>query len=784
MTTSVDVRAKLVDLMRRDLIGPHPDIDRDLEREVLQDEKPSRWYVGGFIVPAYDGLAAASADDADEAAEETGDDLLGSETLDSPAGTDGDDSESADQPPRDRFLPSSIALTVILPEAVREVTVRTTWGDYKTDPPIPDALLIPDHATTDGEKKPEKPPSLRWVRIPGEAKTTVDVTVNRSGIALPGSTRPQRPAGGLELAVHQRPLLQTTPGGSTERLRVITVFLVNRRRRAKAPYTDVAYAFQARLELQCSEGFWPRSDISTYESDEFDLRLGDLHYRDVCEYVVGRNTSGGWNEPRDDSGQPLPVTRVWSEFLPTEEVERVAPNEDIGQVQFGMAALAAAAQDGSEALGAALDALPNHYAAWQSGQKRLLHGLAPRRRELAGILLGNIETACSRIRAGIELLERDPFAREAFVVMNTAMAMANRQRESIIRTTSPDAVPEPKWRPFQLAFILLNLAGMTDKVSPEREIVDLLFFPTGGGKTEAYLGLAAYAIALRRLRAPGRLGAGVSVIMRYTLRLLTLDQLSRAAGLVCALEKIRTAPDGKGKLGDYPIEIGLWVGGAASPNVMKPRNTSDKDAATTWLNRYQRRPKHEKSPVPLKACPWCGTQFKPESFIIWPNKTNAQNLVIKCENASCDFTRDNFLPIVVVDEPIYRRLPAFLIATVDKFAALPWVGQSGAFFGHVDRYDPATGFYGASEPGQGRPLGNGHTLDPPDLIIQDELHLISGPLGTVAGLYEAAIDLIASRGTGEHRIRPKIVASTATVRRAEGQIRNLFDRKRWFYPTC
>jgi hypothetical protein len=463
-------------------------------------------------------------------------------------------------------------------------------------------------------------------------------------------------------------------------------------------------------------------------------------------------------------------------------VEKVAANESIGEVQFGMAALATAAAEGAEALGAALDALPAQYAAWQREQDRLLTGLAPRRQELARILLGSMEIACSRIRGGIELLKREPIARDAFAVMNTAMETANRRREAINRKISPDAVNEPKWRPFQLAFILLNLVGMTVKENPEREIVDLLFFPTGGGKTEAYLGLAAYAIALRRMRAPGILGAGVSVIMRYTLRLLTLDQLSRAAGLVCALEKIRTgSAEGKRKLGDWPIEIGLWVGGAASPNNMKPRNSADKDAATTWLNRYQRKPEHEKSPVPLKACPWCGTQFKPEeSFKIWPDKAKAQNLVIKCENAACDFTRDNFLPIIVVDEPIYRRLPAFLIATVDKFAALPWVGKSGAFFGHVDRYAPGPegGFYGASELGQGRPLGNGHRLDPPDLIIQDELHLISGPLGTVAGLYEAAIDLLASRGNSEHhRIRPKIVASTATVRRAESQIRSLFDRK-------
>jgi hypothetical protein len=779
VTTSADVRGKLVDLLRRDLIGPHPDLDPDLAREVLQDEKPSRWYVGGFIVPVYDGAApAAKREDEEEVAENAGDDLLGSETLDSPLDPDADEKDAAEQPPRDRFLPSSIALTVMLPETVGAVSLRATWGDYRTEPPLPDALLIPEH-TGEGEPKPERPTNLRWVRIPGEATLTIDVTRNQAGIPLPESAAPQRPGGGLEIAVHQRPLSQTTPEGKTERLRVVTVFLVNRRRRARAPYTDVAYAFQARLQLGCPEGFSPRCDHSTYRSDDFDLRLGDLHYRDVREYAVGRNTSGGWEEIRDEAGYPFPVTKVWTDFLPMEEVERVAPNEKIEGVEFGMGALASAAAEGPAALGAALDALPVLYAKWRQQQERLRAGLAPRRADLAGILLDNIDAARQRIERGIELLKRDVRARDAFAIMNTAMAMANRRREASIRKISPEAVRAPKWRPFQLAFMLLNLVGMTEKTDPEREIVDLLFFPTGGGKTEAYLGLAAYAIALRRLRGPGLLGAGVSVIMRYTLRLLTLDQLSRAAGLVCALEMIRCSePEGRRKLGECPIEIGLWVGGAASPNHMKPRNSSDKDAATTWLNRYHRKPKSERSPVPLKACPWCGEAFKPESFLIWPNKASAQNLAIKCENAACDFTRNRFLPIIVVDEPIYRRLPAFLIATVDKFAALPWVGQSGAFFGHVDRHDPAQGFFGAAEPRQGRPLGNGHHLDPPDLIIQDELHLISGPLGTVAGLYEAAIDLLASRGDGEERVRPKIVASTATVRRAESQIRSLFDRAR------
>lgn len=773
MTTSEAVRTQLIDILRRDLIGPHPDLDADLEREVL-DEKPSRWYVGGFIVPSYDGITPVKEDE-DEAAENSGDELLSLETLDSSPRGDEDDNEAADQPPRDRFLPSSVGLTVILPEEARQVTIRATWGDYRTEPPLPEVLLLPE--VDDGGKKPAKPDKLHWVRIPGEAKLEIDVTRNQSGIPIAGSSASQRPGGGLELAVHQRTLEQTTPEGVTERHRVVTVFLVNRRKRAKAPYTDVAYAFQARIELSCEQGICPRFDYSTYHSDDWDLRLADLHYRDVKEYAVGRNTSAGWRVQWEEDGASSPVRSAWTDFLPTQEVERIAPNEEILGVEFGMDALARAGADGPQAISAALDALPRLYADWRRAQEQLLLNLAPRRKALGGALLDNVDTALKRIEAGIELLKRDPLARDAFVLMNTAIAMANRQREAALQKRDPASIT-PRWRPFQLAFVLLNLVGMTEKQSPDREIVDLLFFPTGGGKTEAYLGLAAYAIALRRIRSSGVLGAGVSVIMRYTLRLLTLDQLSRAAGLVCAMELLRTKEGiGKGKLGDWPIEIGLWVGGAASPNYLRPRNSSDKDAATTWLNRYQRKPKSEKSPVPLKACPWCGEPFKPESFHLRPNKQAPQNLVLKCENPECEFTRDRLLPVIVVDEPIYRRLPAFLIATVDKFAALPWVGESGAFLGNVDRHDEQ-GFYGAAAPGRGRPLGNGHRLDPPDLIIQDELHLISGPLGTVAGLYEAAIDLLASRPGGASSIRTKIVASTATVRRAEKQIGALFDRNK------
>lgn len=509
--------------------------------------------------------------------------------------------------------------------------------------------------------------------------------------------------------------------------------------------------------------------------------VADLHYRDLREWAVGRNVAAGWDSSDGVHGT---VTRVWTDPLPSAEVERVAPNEDASlkdEVAFGMEDLARLAEGDGTELEKALRGLPQLYGLWIDGEQGKLAGLPARRREAAESLIAEMETARARLANGIDILARDARARTAFQFMNLAVATAARRRNA--RTASdPAALPQPEWRPFQLAFVILNLAGLIERTHVDRELADLLFFPTGGGKTEAYLGLAAFVIAHRRLSGSGVLGAGVAVIMRYTLRLLTLDQLARAAGVVCALELMRVDPknvgsNGRRLLGDWPIEIGLWVGSDASPNRLGGRGKSDETTAVGRVRRY-RNGRDKRAPAPLKACPWCGTGFTPSSFTCMPNEQAPTNLEIRCANPDCDFSRNRPLPILTVDEPIYRRLPAFLIATVDKFAALPWEGETGSFFGHVDRFRDSVGFYGAAEPGEGQPFGNGLTLDPPDLIIQDELHLIAGPLGTVAGLYEAAIDQLASRRIDGRRVRPKIVASTATVRRASEQIEALFDRGR------
>lgn len=785
MTASVDIRAHLVNVFRRDLVGPDPEKDQDLAKERL-NESPSRWYLSGFLAPAEDPLGLEGSDDDDPSAQEELEIEVEEPDTDGTGGAAADSQEPEVPNTRRRFLPSSVGLTVLLDPDVSEVEARISWGDYRTEPALPESILLPEPSPAEldesGKSKRVERPLVDWVRSPKDRSVRLRIKDGRGDqLLVPDSAAEQRRGGALTLETHSRLFTYETPDGRTERVRALTVFLVNRRATVHRFYADVSFVFQARVELVCKVGFRARRDLSGYGAQDWDLRVADLHYSDICEYAVGRNTAAGWDAAEERAGT---VTRVWTNPLPSAEVERVAPNEDATlktRVTFGIEALASLAEGDGSALRKALIDLPTLYALWIGAERGKLASLAPRRKETAEQLIADMEAAKGRIAEGIEILARDATVRTAFRFMNLSVAAAARRRTAGPKG-DPSALSEPEWRPFQLAFILLNLAGLVDKAHIDRETADLLFFPTGGGKTEAYLGLAAFVIALRRLTGPGVLGAGVAVIMRYTLRLLTLDQLTRAAGVVCALELLRTDPktvDKRGQrlLGDWPIEIGLWVGSDASPNKLGGRGKADETTAVGRVRRY-RQGKDKRAPAPIKACPWCGTEFTPSSFACTPNNNAPTNLEIRCANAECEFSRNRALPILTVDEPIYRRLPAFLIATVDKFAALPWVGETGAFFGHVDRFIDGLGFYGAAEPGEGQPLHNDLSLDPPDLIIQDELHLISGPLGTIAGLYEAAIDQLSTRRANGKRVRPKIIASTATVRRAADQMKALFDREK------
>ena len=240
--------------------------------------------------------------------------------------------------------------------------------------------------------------------------------------------------------------------------------------------------------------------------------------------------------------------------------------------------------DGAEAQ-AKLGNLVIQYRDWIEKQQERMPQSPHRRQETGQELLQRARVAAQRIDQGIDLLD-DPQCLEAFRIANRAMATAARRRMGVMQNKPPESI-EPKWRPFQLAFLLMNLKGIAEPASDDREVVDLLFFPTGGGKTEAYLGLAAFTLILRRLRNPGVSSAGLAVLMRYTLRLLTLDQLGRASTLICALELERQQD--VETLGDWPVEIGLWVchlSGTTSLPVARRPDGADPWPQSPYVPRY------------------------------------------------------------------------------------------------------------------------------------------------------------------------------------------------------
>jgi len=747
--TSKEVRASLVEALDLDLIGPWP--GHALEREKL-NQVPSRWYLTGFLVPSGAGREQRS--------EETSAEEVDQVSNVSRATDDAAPPEPASA--RRAYFPSSIGLSVLIPPETQSLSATVSWGDYS----LPTTDKSEQHQDLSGKETGEgavEEPwvvySKVWTRTPRQEQVNLDV---RQATSQPVEYDVPK-SGGLKVLVSVRPM--NLPGQAAWLVppgtRAVSVFVVNRRAPKEDESKDEAFAFQVELELKSEKGLVPRPNLQGLNSNDWDERVADLQYRDAYEFAVGHGVAT--RAERDPDGHCRTVRTCW---MPRGEVERVAPAPVTG-VELGMEALSAVA-DGAQAR-ACVSKLVSDYRVWIGQQASKVPTSPESRRQTGTELLERARYAADRIQAGIGMLD-DPIVLEAFRISNRAMAEASRRRTARAMGLEPGQADPPRWRPFQLAFILMNLPGIVDPRSQDREAVDLLFFPTGGGKTEAYLGLAAFTLVLRRLRNPGITSAGVSVLMRYTLRLLTLDQLSRAAALICALELERRKDTQK--LGEWPFEIGLWVGRAATPNEMGAVGDSNQTTARAKTIAYlndDRKP----SPIPLEECPWCGEKFSRFSFKLVPEPRRPINLVVTCMNRRCDFSRDVSLPILGVDEPIYRRLPCFLIATVDKFAAMPWTGQVGAFFGLVDRYD-SDGFYGPCDPGRGKALSG--ALPAPDLVIQDELHLISGPLGTMVGLYESALDELCTRTSDGHRVRPKIIASTATVRRADSQVRALFDR--------
>ena len=518
-------------------------------------------------------------------------------------------------------------------------------------------------------------------------------------------------------------------GGST-----FTVTLYNRQEmgqgdfgRRQSQSLSEKSLFEARLECEIEAGTlseYPRVDPSLLTEEEQEL---ELQYRGRKIYAVGHGSGVDWQT----AGGPA---RIWTEYLPSTEVPLITTTlTGTGAQALELALLATS---GRETVVPHLETFIEGYADWIANQA--LDSLDDAERAAADRLLKRMDDTVRRMRGGVALLYSDTKVYEAFQLANRAMLDQMRQSNRI--REKGDESSAFNWRPFQLAFLLTVLESTAREDDSFRDVLDLIWFPTGGGKTEAYLGLTAFMIVFRRLEH-GDAGAGTSVLMRYTLRLLTRQQFERSTRVIFALELLRR--NNPEKLGHSPIGAGIWIGKAASPNSFR-----DAKKAADEIKEGTAVP----NGLVVAACPWCGDDFDGRNYHATENEFQ-----LHCVNLDCDFGRTTGLPLPcnVVDDALYGNPPSLLIGTIDKFARLPWTSRAGAFFGAGLRR-------------------------PPELVIQDELHLITGPLGSVAGLYEAGLEtLLQMRG-----VRPKYVASTATIRMAKEQVRRLYGRELAVFPPA
>lgn len=798
-----ELRRELQDLVIQNLLGP-----ANGREEILRGRgRVSDRYVLGMLAAKRQRMRAGTDDDFVE-------DTAGSSEEGTP--------EPTSAPP-ESTLPSSMGLSFTLHGDVAKIEVLVSWGRYKRvmlkgdvdesdaddfDPETGEFDEEENEEVVEEEReKPKSEPG--WQRIPVDCDP-VPVRIAE------GDVEPIVPAaefGDVKLTGRIRRLDDTW---------LVTLFLVNGQPEPER-VKDEAWLFQPKIVIRSPDGSPVfvrrpvRRDPERMDPETFhEYQEMAMLYRRHAEFAVGHGVSVHVTTPDDDLWHANCVETC---VVPEETVLQVTPPTVEDKGFEGLADLVLSMKDLSnerqspEELADKLRPLTKTYANWIHDQANKIEEPGERlteHRAAAEGVLARCDRACERIEEGIDLLCEDRNAFAAFLFANRAMmwqrvhskfAEAKRRGDNPSRSAIASDAANFSWYPFQLAFLLLNLPTSTRLDHPDRNdeteaLADLLWFPTGGGKTEAYFGLAAYVMALRRLHGEieGRDGQhGVAVLMRYTLRLLTLQQFQRASTLICACEVIRRSdPE---TWGTEPFRIGLWVGRKASPNWTKQA------AAVIEAARdpNRRAPTGVGSPAQLTNCPWCGSSLEEKrDFVAEIYSQGRGRTFTYCSDdlGNCQFSEAKSpgegIPVVVVDEEIYRRLPALLIATVDKYAQLPWQAQTQMLFGQVQKLCGRHGFRSPETRDADRHnrLGNFDSvqslahkpLRPPDLVIQDELHLISGPLGSLVGIYETAIDELCTWTVDGKRVRPKVIASTATIRNARSQVHSLFLRKVEVFP--
>ena len=805
--TSAQVRDELVDLIARDLVGPW-----DGPTETIVGTPRAR-YLAGALAPIslLDGTtqpaaSASRARDTTLADVRTDDslsvaDLSGAHEV---QGVPADEEEpiaeaSPSEPDEDRgpeskiIAPSSMGLRFQVAAETGALRFTASWGKYSA------------RREADEQGKTQ----TYYDRTPFEEIVEIDISAIPNG----GSTRAPLPSD-AEISVEVF---------DVEGRRVIEAALLNTAVTGRE-LPPKLWMFQAELEVTAPDQapvFLPARDpmVSDRGSRDPEVRRLDLLYRDRLEFAVGRTASVNWDLSPTD---PRRATAVRTTWLPTAEV----PQTQAPAVEGAVLSMRALMDASPEELEAGLRPLIDGYSAWLEERAKENAQLPEWLQEQGTIGLEDGDAALKRLRAGLDLLVSDEQAQRAFWFMNRTMrdqrlrsqvaALRVEQKELSIA----DAVAEvdargdkaASWRAFQLAFILMQIPSVIDPTHVRRSTdfarAELLFFPTGGGKTEAYLGLAAFTFGIRRLQGkvetPDGLldgGDGVAVLMRYTLRLLTSQQFLRATTLMCAAELVRR--EDPTTWGSAPFTIGLWVGSSVSPKRYSEAAEQVKDVREKDGNSA-----YGLTVLQFDHCPWCGTPINPKSNVEADDVEKRIRVYCGDRRARCPFAAGGDaevgLPVLTVDDEIYRHPPTFLLATVDKFARLAREGEAASLFGYVARKCPRHGYKhldtdstvcGADT--HNAKTANGRTypatqattvgrLRPPDLIIQDELHLITGALGTAVGLFEGAIDVLSSWELGApgaaKPVKPLVIASTATVRKAAEQVQRLYARDVEVFP--
>jgi len=561
--SSFAVRQNLADILQRELLGPIGGPE-----EVLPFSPRSQYLVGHIAPVKLTGAKSSALGDDDTARDlvevRTDDDGL-SDGRGVPAyaadetEADSDEDDAEDRAPKQGLMiPASMGLRFQVPTDVDSFDVAASWGIYES-------------VETDKVSKAGRP-IRHFQRVPAEERRTVRLVE-----LVQGQT--------ATIALRDDACLRVDRYDDPEFGRVLVEIALCNDRETPMPIPLSMWMFQTKLLVDAAgaEVFLPVRDVLTQDWPEHDeeVKRLNLQYRNRLEFAIGRTCSVDWTV-KEGSRRATSVETTW---LPIGET----PQTRARSVKDALLSMGELSQVTPDGLRTGLEPLVSGYGTWLDEQEAESAKLPAHWQETSEVVLWEARQAHGRLVAGLEHVATNPEALRCFQFMNRVMrdqriaSQVAAERASDATVTIEQAQAEvadrgpvtASWRPFQLAFILMQLGALTDPTAPLRSAehqsrVELLFFPTGGGKTEAYLGLAAYTFAIRRRQGvvesvDGPLDGrdGIAVLMRYTLRLLTAQQFQRATTMMCAAELARL--EDEATWGIEPFRIGLWVGTDVSP---------------------------------------------------------------------------------------------------------------------------------------------------------------------------------------------------------------------------